>query len=164
MRLNTLIGRVERVQDGLISAVRDACEKEEKWIVEANKRQLKAGVNTDGGLMAGGDYAPTTIFRRTKRGLPVDHVYLDYEGGLQGGMYVEYGAEGFNVKTTDWKQWMVDYTRRTGYWPIDGGPDTELPEYGEVFGLTVENMFALAARIKPRVARSIRNRLLNGRD
>ena len=161
MRLNTLIRRIERVRDEVVPAVRAACEKEAAWIVSANREQLKSGINTDGGMMAGGDYAPTTIFRRGKRGLPVDHVYLDYEGGLQGGMYVEFGEEGFNIKTTDWKQWMVDYTRRTGYWPIDGGPDTELPEYGEVFGLTMENLSALARRIAPGVASSLRRKLLN---
>lgn len=161
MRLNALIRRVERVEKDVAEYVKAACEAEAEAIVEMNKAQLKAGINTDGGMMAGGNYAPTTIFRRGKRGLPVDHVYLDYEGGLQGGMYVEYGEEGFNIKTTDWKQWMVDYTRRTGYWPIDGGPDTELPEYGEVFGLTVENLNALARRIAPNVARTVRRRLLN---
>lgn len=160
MRLNTLIRRIERVRDEVVPAVKAACEKESAWIVSANKEQLAAGLNADGCMMAGGDYAPTTIFRRRKRGLPVDHVYLDYEGGLQGGMYVEYGEEGFNIKTTDWKQWMVDYTRRTGYWPIDGGPGMELPEYGEVFGLTMENLNALSRRIAPNVAKAVRRRMV----
>ena len=161
MRLNTLIRRIERVRDEVVPAVRAACEKEAAWIVSANREQLAEGLNAEGVLMNGGVYSPTSVRQRAKRGLPVDHVYLDYEGGLQGGMYVEFGEEGFNIKTTDWKQWMVDYTRRTGYWPIDGGPDTELPEYGEVFGLTMENLSALARRIAPGVARAVRRRLLN---
>lgn len=155
MRLNTLIRRIERVRDEVVPAVKAACEKEAAWIVSANKEQLAAGLNADGVLMNGGEYSPYHMFRRMRMGLPVRHVYLDFDGGLQEGMQVEYSETGFSVKSTDWKQWMVDYTMETGHWPPGNHP-----EYGPVFGLTAEKRGELARRIAPRVAVKIRRRIL----
>ena len=158
MRLNTLIRRIERVRDEVVPAVKAACEKESAWIIEANKEQLAAGVNAEGELMNGGVYSPISVRQRAKRGLPVDHVYLSYEGDMQEGMQVEYTETGFSVVTTDWKQWLVDEAMRTGYWPSSG---YNAPEYGPVFGLTAEKRGELARRIAPSVARTVRRRLLN---
>lgn len=155
MRLNTLIRRVERVRDEVVPAVKAACEKEAAWIVSANQEQLAAGLNAAGVLMNGGVYSPYHLFRRMRKGLPVDHVYLDFDGGLQEGMQVEYTETGFSVVTTDWKQWMVDYTMETGHWP----PGNQ-PEYGPVFGLTAEKRGELARRIAPNVARMVRRQLV----
>ena len=160
MRLNTLIRRVERVRDEIVPAVKAACERESAWIVEANREQLAAGLNAEGVLMNGGVYSPTSIRQRAKMGLPVDHVYLSFEGNMQEGMRVEYSDTGFSVVTTDWKQRLVDEAMRTGYWPSSG---YNAPEYGPVFGLTAEKRGELARRIAPMVAGKIRNRLLNGR-
>ena len=160
MRLNTLIRRVERVRDEIVPAVKAACERESAWIVEANREQLAAGLNAEGVLMNGGVYSPTSIRQRAKMGLPVDHVYLSFEGNMQEGMRVEYSDTGFSVVTTDWKQRLVDEAMRTGYWPSSG---YNAPEYGPVFGLTAEKRGELARRIAPSVAGKIRNRLLNGR-
>ena len=115
MRLNTLIRRVERLQGELVPAVKEACVKREKWIVAANREQLGEGLNADGVLMNGGVYSPTSIRQRAKKGLPIDHVYLSFEGDLQAGMFVEFGETGFAVVTTDWKQQLVDEAMRTGY-------------------------------------------------
>lgn len=156
MRLNTLIRRIERVRDEVVPAVRAACEKEAAWIVSANREQLAEGLNAEGVLMNGGVYSPYHLFRRMRKGLPVRHVYLDFDGGLQDGMFVEYSETGFSVKTSDWKQELVDYTMETGHWP----PGNQ-PEYGEVFGLTMENLNALARRIAPGVASRLRRKLLN---
>lgn len=157
MRLNTLIRRIERVRDEVVPAVRAACEKEAVWIVSANREQLAAGLNAEGVLMNGGEYSPYHLFRRMRRGLPVRHVYLDFDGGLQEGMYVEYSETGFSVKTSDWKQELVDYTMETGHWP----PGNQ-PEYGPVFGLTAEKRGELARRIAPNIARKLRRRLVKG--
>lgn len=157
MRLNTLIRRIERVRDEIIPAVKAACEKEAAWIVSANREQLSEGLNAEGVLMNGGVYSPTSVRERVKRGLPVDHVYLSYEGDMQSGMQVEYTETGFSVVTTDWKQRLVDEAMRTGYWPSSG---YNAPEYGPVFGLTVEKRGKLARRIAPRVARAVRRRLV----
>ena len=48
MRLNTLIGRVERVQRDMLLIVRGACEREERAIVELNRLQLQRGLNAEG--------------------------------------------------------------------------------------------------------------------
>lgn len=157
MRLNTLINRVRKAQGEVLGYVREACEKEGRWIVEANKRQLQAGLNAAGELMNGGIYSPTSIMQRASRGLPVDHVYLSYEGDMQSAMVVEFGETGFAVVTTDWKQQLVEEAMRTGYWPSSG---YNAPEYGPVFGLTVENKGLLARRIAPKVARKLRRRLV----
>lgn len=157
MRLNTLIRRVERVRDEVVPAVKAACEKEAAWIVSANREQMAEGLNAEGVLMNGGVYSPTSVRERAKRGLPVDHVYLSYEGDMQEGMKVEYTETGFSVVTTDWKQRLVDEAMRTGYWPSSG---YNAPEYGPVFGLTVEKRGELARRIAPSVARSVRRRLV----
>ena len=162
MRLNTLIRRVERVQSEILPIVRKACEGEERTIVDLNRAQLNRGLNADGELMNGGDYAPTSIYRRSLMGLPINHVYLRITGDLQDGMYVEYSETGFSVKTTDWKQELVDYTMKTGNWPTGVSPDDEVPEYGPVFGLDAVSRGMLMWRIRPRVAGSIRNRLLKG--
>ena len=158
MRLNTLIRRIERMRDEIIPAVRAACEKEAAWIVSANREQLSEGLNAEGALMNGGVYSPTSVRERVKRGLPVDHVYLSYEGDMQSGMQVEYSETGFSVVTTDWKQWLVDEAIRTGYWPSS---EYNAPEYGPVFGLTVEKRGELARRIAPRVSSRLRRKLLN---
>ena len=158
MRLNTLIRRVERLQGELLPAVKEACVKREKWIVAANREQLGEGLNADGVLMNNGEYSPYHLFRRMRRGLPVRHVYLDFEGDLQAGMRVEFGETGFAVVTTDWKQQLVDEAMRTGYWPSSG---YNAPEYGPVFGLTAEKKGELARLIAPSVGRRLRRKLLN---
>ena len=156
MRLNTLIRRIERLQGELLPAVKEACVKREKWIVAANREQLGEGLNADGVLMNGGVYSETSRRLRGRRGLPIDHVYLSFEGDLQAGMYVEFGETGFSVRTTDWKQELVDYVMETGHWP----PGNK-PEYGPVFGLTAEKKGELARLIAPSVGRRLRRKLLN---
>ena len=159
MRLNTLIRRVERLQGELLPAVKEACVKREKWIVAANREQLGEGLNADGVLMNGGVYSPTSIRQRAKKGLPIDHVYLSFEGDLQAGMRVEFGETGFSVVTTDWKQQLVDEAMRTGYWPSSG---YNAPHYGPVFGLDAVSRGMLMWRIRPRVSEGVRRRLLKG--
>lgn len=155
MRLNTLIRRVERVREEVVPAVRAACERRKVWIVNANKEQLAEGLNANGTLMNGGNYSHHYELFRLRKMLPVDHVYLDLDGGLQDGMEVVFGETGFSIRSTDWKQWMVDYTMETGHWP----PGNQ-PEYGPVFGLTAEKKVELARIIAPSVAGRIRSRLL----
>lgn len=157
MRLNTLIRRIEKLRNEVVPAVKAACEKESAWIVSANREQLAAGLNAEGVLMNGGVYSPISVRERAKRGLPVDHVYLSYEGDMQSGMQVEFTETGFSVVTTDWKQWLVDEAMRTGYWPSSG---YNAPEYGPVFGLTAEKRGELARRIAPRVAKKVRRRIV----
>ena len=159
MRLNTLIKRVERVQSEILPIVRKACEGEERTIVDLNRAQLARGENAEGVMMNGGAYSPTSIKQRAKVGLPIDHVYLLLSGDSQDGMKVEFTATGFSVVTTDWKQWLVDEAMRTGYWPSSG---YNAPHYGPVFGLDAVSRGMLMWRIRPRVAGSIRNRLLKG--
>ena len=160
MRLNTLIGRVERVQRDMLLIVRGACEREERAIVELNRLQLQRGLNAEGELMNGGVYSPTSIRQRVKRGLPVDHVYLSFEGDLQEGMEVVFGDTGFSVVSRDWKQQLVDEAMRTGFWPSSG---YNAPEYGPVFGLDEESRRVLVGKIGERISEGIRNRLLQGR-
>ena len=145
------------MRDEVVPAVKAACEKEAAWIVSANREQLAAGLNAEGVLMNGGVYSPTSVRQRAKMGLPVDHVYLSYEGDMQSGMQVEYTETGFSVVTTDWKQRLVDEAMRTGYWPSSG---YNAPEYGPVFGLTAEKRGELARRIAPNIARKLRRRLV----
>jgi hypothetical protein len=159
MRLNTLIRRIERVQSEILPIVRKACEKEKEAIVDLNRAQLARGENAEGVLMNGGAYSPTSVRQRAKLGLPIDHVYLSFEGDLQEGMKVEFTETGFSVVTTDWKQQLVDEAMRTGYWPSSG---YNAPHYGPVFGLDEVSRGLLMWRIRPRVAVSIRNRLLKG--
>jgi hypothetical protein len=159
MRLNTLIRRVEKVRDDMVLYVKAACEKEQEVIVDLNREQLARGENAEGVLMNGGAYSPTSVKQRAKLGLPIDHVYLSFEGYLQEGMKVEFTETGFSVVTTDWKQQLVDEAMRTGYWPSSG---YNAPHYGPVFGLDEVSRGMLMWRIRPRVAVSIRNRLLKG--
>ena len=146
------------MQGELLPAVKEACVKREKWIVAANREQLGEGLNADGVLMNGGVYSETSRRLRGRRGLPIDHVYLSFEGDLQAGMRVEFGETGFSVVTTDWKQQLVDEAMRTGYWPSSG---YNAPEYGPVFGLTAETKGELARLIAPSVGRRLRRKLLN---
>lgn len=157
MRLNTLIRRVERVQSEILPIVRKACEGEERTIVDLNRAQLARGENAEGVMMNGGEYSEHYAAFRRRKGLPTDHVYLLLSGDLQDGMKVEFTETGFSVVTDDWKQWMVDYTRETGSWPPG-----DKPHYGPVFGLDAVSRGMLMWRIRPRVAGSIRNRLLKG--
>ena len=157
MRLNTLIRRIERVQSEILPIVRKACEGEERTIVDLNRAQLARGENAEGVMMNGGDYSEHYAAFRRRKGLPTDHVYLLLSGDLQDKMRVEFSETGFSVVTDDWKQWMVDYTRETGSWPPG-----DKPHYGPVFGLDAVSRGMLMWRIRPRVAGSIRSRLLNG--
>ena len=159
MRLNTLIRRVEKVRDDMVAIVKGACEKEKDAIVDLNRAQLARGENAEGVMMNGGAYSPTSIKQRAKLGLPIDHVYLSFEGDLQDGMKVEFTETGFSVVTTDWKQQLVDEAMRTGYWPSSG---YNAPHYGPVLGLDAVSRGMLMWRIRPRVSVSIRNRLLKG--
>ena len=157
MRLNTLIRRIERVQSEILPIVRKACEGEERTIVDLNRAQLARGENAEGVMMNGGEYSEHYAAFRRRKGLPTDHVYLLLSGDLQNKMRVEFSETGFSVVTDDWKQWMVDYTRETGSWPPG-----DKPHYGPVFGLDAVSRGMLMCRIRPRVAGSIRNRLLKG--
>ena len=157
MRLNTLIRRVERLQSEILPIVRKACEGEERTIVDLNRAQLARGENAEGVMMNGGEYSEHYAAFRRRKGLPTDHVYLLLSGDLQDKMSVEFSETGFSVVTDDWKQWMVDYTRETGSWPPG-----DKPHYGPVFGLDAVSRGMLMWRIRPRVAGSIRNRLLKG--
>ena len=157
MRLNTLIRRVERLQSEVVAVVKDACMREERTIVDLNRAQLARGENAEGVMMNGGEYSEHYAAFRRRKGLPIDHVYLLLSGDLQDKMRVEFSETGFSVVTDDWKQWMVDYTRETGSWPPG-----EKPHYGPVFGLDAVSRGMLMWRIGPRVAGSIRNRLLKG--
>ena len=157
MRLNTLIRRVEKVRDDMVAIVKGACEKEKDAIVDLNRAQLARGENAEGVMMNGGDYSPTSIRQRAKLGLPIDHVYLSFEGDLQDGMKVEFTETGFSVVTTDWKQQLVDEAMRTGYWPSSG---YNAPHYGPVFGLDAVSRGMLMWRIRPRVSEGVRRRLL----
>jgi len=157
MRLNTLIRRVERVRDDMVLYVKAACEKEKEAIVDLNRAQLARGENAEGVLMNGGEYSEHYAAFRRRKGLPIDHVYLLLGGDLQDKMRVEFSETGFSVVTGDWKQWMVEYARETGSWP----PGNK-PHYGAVFGLDEVSRGMLMWRIRPRVAVSIRNRLLKG--
>lgn len=157
MRLNTLIRRIERVQSEILPIVRKACEGEERTIVDLNRAQLARGENAEGVMMNGGEYSEHYAAFRRRKGLPTDHVYLLLSGDLQDKMRVEFSETGFSVVTDDWKQWMVDYTRETGSWPPG-----DKPHYGPVFGLDAVSRGMLMWRIRPRVAGSIRNRLLKG--
>ena len=158
MRLNTLIKRVEKARGEVMAMVRSACElpSVQKWIVDANKEQLSEGMNANGVLMNGGVYSHHYELYRRRKGLPTDHVYLLLDGGLQEGMQVEYTDTGFSIKSTDWKQWMVDFTMETGHWPPGNAP-----EYGPVFGLTEAKKGELARKIAPMVARRVRRRIAN---
>ena len=157
MRLNALIRRVERVQSEILPIVRKACEGEERTIVDLNRAQLARGENAEGVMMNGGEYSEHYAAFRRRKGLPTDHVYLLLSGDLQDKMRVEFSETGFSVVTDDWKQWMVDYTRETGSWPPG-----DKPHYGPVFGLDAVSRGMLMWRIRPRVAGSIRDRLLKG--
>jgi hypothetical protein len=157
MRLNTLIRRIERVQSEILPIVRKACEGEERTIVGLNRAQLARGENAEGVLMNGGEYSEHYAAFRRRKGLPTDRVYLLLGGDLQDKMRVEFSETGFSVVTDDWKQWMVEYARETGSWP----PGNK-PHYGPVFGLDEVSRGLLMWRIRPRVAVSIRNRLLKG--
>ena len=159
MRLNTLIGRVERVQRDMLLIVRGACEREERAIVELNRLQLQRGLNAEGELMNGGEYSDKYAAFRRRKGLPTDHVYLLLSGDLREGMEVVFGDTGFSLVSRDWKQQLVDEVMRTGFWPSSG---YNAPEYGPVFGLDEESRRVLVGKIGGRVSGGIRNRLLQG--
>ena len=156
MRLNTLIRRVERVREEIVPAVKAACEKNKKAILDYQQLQLYRGMNADGNLMGTG-YSLKHKNARLALGLPVDHVYLDFEGGLHEGMDVEFSNTGFAIVTNDWKMKLVEISLKTGYWVASNG--THL-EYGPVFGLDDVSKNMLVWKIKPDVCRKIRNRLL----
>ena len=157
MRLNTLIRQVERLQSEILPIVRKACEGEERTIVDLNRAQLARGENAEGVMMNGGEYSEHYAAFRRRKGLPIDHVYLSFEGDLQDGMKVEFTETGFSVVTTDWKQQLVDEAMRTGYWPSSG---YNAPHYGPVFGLDAVSRGMLMWRIRPKVSEGVRRRLL----
>lgn len=151
--LSDMITRVERAQGECNGLVRDACMRNERSIIDMNIEQLNHGLNADGELMNDGMYSPSWMKKRAMRGLPTDHVYLMYEGGLQGGMKVNFGESGMSVQTDDWKQSLVDIVMSTRYWP----PTSHQTEYGPVFGLTSENKVRLSDMIKPIIIDEIRS-------
>ena len=143
------------MRDEVVPAVRAACEKEADSIVALNQLQLLSGENVDGKLMNDGVYSEHYARYRQHRGLPIDRVLLDLTGDLQDGMRVEFTDTGFSIVSSDWKQWMVDYTRETGSWP----PGNK-PHYGQVFGLSKINIEQLVYEIRPIVANRLRKRLM----
>ena len=158
MRLQTLIDRVERAQQDMLLYVQKACKREKRSIINYNRLQLHRGENAVGEMMGGGEYSDSYTAYRRRKGLPIDHVYLLLSGDLQDGMNVEYTSTGFSVVSTDWKQWMVDYTMETGSWPPG-----DKPHYGPVFGLDETSKEMLRWKITPIVGELARRRILQGK-
>lgn len=106
-----LIVKLKGLPAFLQTAGNIAIYKESQDIVDMNKQQLLSGFDADGAPL--GEYSPTSIEIRQKKGLQTDHIDLRYSGRFQASFVIERRGNIFDLEALDPK-WIDKLEPR---WP-----------------------------------------------
>ncbi len=135
-KLDELISRLKSFEDEIIKVIEEVVRENDNIILDMNAEDqlFQKGITRTGVEIASFDpYAPLTIKIKKLKGQPTSRVTLRDEGDFHRSLYVEYQAEGFRIKASDWK--TEDLMLRYG---------------GEILGLTDDNFYGFAVDyVKP---------------
>lgn len=142
-RITSLIEKLADFRDNINSYLGAATEDAEETILEMNIRQLyDYGERRDGSDITP-HYSPVTVAIKREKGQRTDHVTLRDTFDWQLSFWIQYTADGFEIKASDWK------TERL------------IQKYGEgILGLQDANVQTLCENIYlPRLITELKNKL-----
>jgi hypothetical protein len=135
-KLDDLISRLKSFDEEIMKVIEQVVHENEAIILDMNAEDqlFEKGITRKGVEIASfAPYAPLTIEIKKLKGQPTSRVTLRDEGDFHRSFYIEYQADGFQVKASDWK--TEDLMFRYGE---------------EVLGLTDENFHEFAVDyVKP---------------
>ena len=138
-KLDELISRLKSFQNEMTKVIEEVVRKYEYIILDMNATdQLYGkGITRKGVEIASfAPYANLTIEIKKLKGQPTSRVTLKDEGDFHSSFFIEYQADGFQIKADDWK--TSDLMKRYG---------------DEILGLTDDNFAKFANDyVKPALA------------
>ncbi len=125
-RLDIIINKLKRFESEIFKTIEGVIRENEGLIVEMNSEDqlFEHGINRKGESLASyAPYSPVTIEIKRQKGQPTGRVTLRDEEDFHLSFYIDYQADGFEIRASDWKERdLTDY-------------------YGEeILGLTDENL------------------------
>ena len=105
-KLDELISRLKSFEDEIIKVIEQVVRENEAIILDMNAEDqlFQKGITRKGVEIASfAPYAPLTIEIKKMKGQPTSRVTLRDEGDFHRTFYIEYHADGFQIKASDWK-------------------------------------------------------------
>lgn len=134
-KILNLIATLQAARDGLNERLDAATREAEGIILAMNRSQMYDEGKDRNGNAIQPSYAPATVQRKKRKGQPTNRVTLRDSGDFHLSLYIEYTADGFEIKADDFKTPFL--TKRYG---------------SEVLGLTDENLGIICERYyQPRI-------------
>ena len=105
-KLDELISRLKSFEDEIIKVIEEVVRENDNIILDMNAEDqlFQRGTTRKGVEIASfAPYAPRTIEIKKLKGQPTSRVTLRDEGDFHRSFYIEYQADGFQIKASDWK-------------------------------------------------------------
>lgn len=105
-KLDDLISRLKNFEDEIIKVIEEVVRENDNIILDMNAEDqlFQKGITRKGVEIASfAPYAPLTIEIKKLKGQPTSRVTLRDEGDFHRSFYIEYQADGFQIKASDWK-------------------------------------------------------------
>lgn len=105
-KLDELISRLKNFEDEIIKVIEEVVRENDNIILDMNAEDqlFQKGITRKGVEIASfAPYAPLTIEIKKLKGQPTSRVTLRDEGDFHRSFYIEYQADGFQIKASDWK-------------------------------------------------------------
>jgi hypothetical protein len=135
-KLDELISRLKSFEGEIIKVIEEVVRENDNIVLDMNAEDqlFEKGITRKGVEIASfAPYAPLTVEIKKMKGQPTSRVTLRDEGDFHRSFYIEYQADGFQIKASDWK--TEDLMFRYGE---------------EILGLTDDNFHAFAVDyVKP---------------
>ena len=105
-KLDDLISRLKNFEDEIAKVIEEVVRENDNIILDMNAEDqlFEKGITRKGVEIASfAPYAPLTIEIKKLKGQPTSRVTLRDEGDFHMSFYIEYQADGFQIKADDWK-------------------------------------------------------------
>jgi hypothetical protein len=139
IRVSNVINRLEKLRsEAILRIVEQAIINEQLYIIDLNREQLAAGINSLGNRITP-PYTARTVAIKSEKGQPTDKVYLLDTGSWQNGFKVEVYKNKILIVSSDEKDELLQR------------------KYGEeIEGLTDENLAEVRLEMTPFIDSEIR--------
>ena len=146
--LDKLIDTLTSLDRGAIINAEVKDHERELIVMNTQDQLFNRGVNSEGAHILP-DYAPSTIIKKGKKGLPADRVTLYDTGDWHKSFKIEYGKDFIEITAPP--------SMKKG-WDLTQGL---IKRYGElIFGLTPENLEKTRSILTPGIIKRIREQIL----
>ncbi len=129
MILDNLISGLKSFEKSIPQLIGEVLKQNEDIIVDMNAEEqlFEQGKTREGvSIDSYAPYSPVTIEIKQAKGQPTNRVTLRDEGDFEASFFVQFNADSFEIKASDWKAANLEV------------------EYGsEILGLTDENIYEL---------------------